>query len=396
VLDDLFKAPWKWDFFQALRQIECEYSHTARVGVSTTLRDDPVRFGQFISLAFAASTLEQPHPESARAKEAALESQFGPQKPTIRYVPSGCRKCIDTLLPSPPEKMLVRFTGLTGPNGPLPMVLTELIRNRLTGVDDPDLPRTVFGENADQPQASRRDPGLADFIDIFHHRLISLFYRAWALANKTVDFDRHDLPGERNYFSEWIASLFGNGLPEYDGLDGIPSWQKLAFAGHLAAPTRHLSGLRGILSTVFSTRSEVEALVGHWVRIPDRERCRLGRSRRTGVMGSTCIVGSRFWDRQQKIAIVLGPMPYEEFQSFLPGGKCHRLLHEWIAFYTRREFFWEARIVLQREEVPPFRLRAGRRGVQLGRNAWLRHRSMNYDPSNYRIKGGEIRMSEAT
>ncbi|HEV7405129.1 MAG TPA: type VI secretion system baseplate subunit TssG [Chthoniobacteraceae bacterium] len=355
---DVFDAPWEWDFFQALRQIECAFPDSARLGTSDTLRDDPARFGQFISLAFATSTLERRHAETVQPRDLFDDS------------------------PPPPPKLLIRFTGLTGPQGPLPLVLTEFIRNRLTGVDDPDLPRTTFGEGADQPQAARRDPVLAEFIDLFHHRLICLFYRAWAVANQTVDFDRSHLPGASTSFAEWLASLFGHGLPEFDGLDSIPTWQKVAFTGHFANPTRHLSGLRGVVGAAFATGSEVEPLVGQWVNIPEGESCRLGERPGTGTLGVNCLVGSRFWDRQMKFNVRLGPMPYAEFITFLPGEKNHRRLHDWINLYTRQEFDWEAAIVLRRDEVPPLRLG---RGAQLGRTGWVHSRPFALDPEDYHV-----------
>ncbi len=363
MLDGLFDAPWEWDFFQALRQVECAFPASTRLGQSTTLRDDPVRFGQFISMAFASSALERRHAETIRPQDEWKTS------------------------PLPAPKLSVRFTGLTGPQGPLPLVLTEFIRNRLTGVDDPDLPRAAFGEGAGQPQVNRRDPALAEFIDIFHHRLICLFYRAWAQANQTVDFDRQHLEDEQPSFAEWIASIFGHGLPEFDGLDTIPTWQKLAFAGYFAAPTRHLSGLRSIVAAAFATGSEVEPIVGQWVEIPEEERCRLGERRGTGTLGVNCLVGSRFWDRQMKFKIRLGPMPYREFLTFFPGENNFRRLNDWANLYTRQEFCWEAALIIRRNEVPPLRFDVPR---QLGRNAWLSSQTFDYDPDDFRINGGYL------
>jgi type VI secretion system protein ImpH len=382
-VDDVFEQPWAWDFFQAMRQIECVYRDHPPLGTSRTLREDPVRFGQFISLAFAASSLEQA-PKPAVTPDSWSDDPLPPE-PAFR-------------------KLLVRFTGLTGPNGPMPLVFSEMVRNRQAGIDDPDLPRAAFGEDADLPLASRRDPALAEFLDIFHHRLITLFYRAWAMAQKAVDFDRVALPAdgfedederssarETHYFSEWIASTFGEGLPDYDGLDSIPTWQKLAFAGLLSDPTRHLEGLGKVLAAAFATGSQVTPLVGQWLEIPARECCRLGETPRTGALGRTAVVGSRVWDRQQKITLQLGPVSFAEFQSYLPGGLCHRQLHDWVAYYTRREVRWEADILLRRDEVPKTRLDSiskPLRGGGLGRTNWLSSRPFQHDPRDYQVRGG--------
>lgn len=353
VIDEVCAEPWRHDFFQALRTIECAYSDWPRIGRSKTLRDDPVRFGQLLSLAFATSTLAVP--QSA----------------------GGLRK------------LTVQFTGLTGPHGPLPLRLTEFIRNRLRGIYDADLQGTAAGNNADVAASGARDATLAEFIDIFHHRMIALFYRAWAVAQKTVDFDR----AEDRCFAEWTASLFGVGLPEFDGRDSIPTWQKLPFAGHLASQTRHAAGLEGILADAFATKAKVVSLTGHWITIPSDQRCYLGKSPAFGALGTSCVVGSSIWDRRMKFTVWLGPMPLEQFEEFTPGRPHHRRLHDWIAFYTRQEFFWEAVILLKKDEVPKIRL-----GVtgRLGYTTWVSSLAFKHDPSDFHVRGGGLIPAENT
>ena len=170
VIDGVLARPWDYDFFGALRRIESSRPDLPRLGTSRALRQDPIRFGQFLSLGFATSALEQP--------------QLARQRGT---------------------KLMVRFTGLTGPNGPLPLRYTDFIRNRLRGIQDPDTRGPREEEASASGTSSGRDSTLAEFLDIFHHRTISLFYRAWAVAQKTVDLDRP----EDHTFAEWIACLLG-------------------------------------------------------------------------------------------------------------------------------------------------------------------------------------------
>ncbi len=351
LIEGLRNEPWKHDFFQAVRSIECAFIDQPRIGRSRALRDDAVRFGQYLTLAFAPSTMEQPQWDAH------------------------------------PKKISVQFTGLSGPQGPLPLRLTEFVRNRLRGIYDPDIQGTAADTSADGGLVAPRDSTLAEFIDIFHHRMISLFYRAWAVAQKSVDFDRI----QDRCFAEWIASLFGAALPEIDGLDAIPTWEKLPFAGHLANQTRHASGLEGVLADAFATRAEVFCLTGHWVRIPEPQLCRLGASRELGTLGKSCVVGSAIWDRSMKFSVNLGAMSFQQFETFLPGALGHRRLHDWIAFYTRREFYWEAAILLKKDEVPKISLGlAGR----LGYTTWVSSLPFKKDPSDYHVRGGGLTPAE--
>lgn len=351
VIREIASEPWRYDFFQGIRAVEFGFAKKPRMGRSRTLRDDPVRFGQVVALDFASSTMAQP--------------QTGGSS----------------------NKLAVRFMGLTGPHGALPLRLTEFIRNRLRGIPDPDIQGTAADVADNGGPVAPKDATLAAFLDIFHHRMISLFYRAWAVAQKTVDFDRE----EDRSFADWMASLCGLGLPEFDGLDSIPTWEKLPFTGHLACHTRHGSGLTGILAEVFATPAEVIPLTGHWIKIPEQYRCRLGESKETGQLGWSCVIGSQSWDRMMKFTVHLGPMTLSQFETFLPENKCHRRLHDWVDFYTRREFFWRACICLKKDEVPKISL--GRNG-RLGYTSWLSSLPFRHDPCDYHVRGGGLTVSE--
>src|SRR5690606_12091405 len=115
---------------------------------------------------------------------------------------------------------------LFGPNGPLPLHMTEYARGRLH---------------------HHGDDTLTAFADIFHHRLILLFYRAWADAQNTVSLDQD---GQR--FSRYLASLLHMGMDGQQSRDSIPDHAKYYMAGHLLRQTRNAEGLQQILQTYFA------------------------------------------------------------------------------------------------------------------------------------------------
>lgn len=306
--EKLQSAPYKFDFLAALRRLECLHRDKPKIGESSLPREDAVRFVQEPSLRFEPSSL------------AGLE--YGKGK-------------------SPP-KLSVTLLGLFGPNGPLPLHMTDYARQRLRAAKDPTFSR---------------------FADIFHHRMISLLYRAWANSEPTVSYDRPD----SDRFGDMLASLMGLGIPELQDRDAMPDLAKRHFTGRLAQQTRNREGLEAILRNFFDIEVEIEQFVGHWMRLPETCRWRLGADPSTGVLGQSVVAGASVWDRQSKFRIILGPLDQADFQRFLPKGSSLKRLVAIVRNYAGDEWLWDVNLLLKRDEVPKFEL--GKSG-QLGWNTW--------------------------
>ncbi len=309
LMQALRDKPYAFDFFQAVRQIECAYSHLPRIGQSQRPQYDPIRFCQNVSLAFASSAI--------KAYSEATEAY--------------------------PGRMVVNFFGLLGTNGPMPLPITEYVHDRLH---------------------NHKDKTLASFLDVFHHRLISLFYRAWACHQQSVSHDRT----EEDRFAVYIGSLFGIGEESLRNRDQVPDLAKLHYSGRLTCQTKNAEGLREILQDYFQIAVDIEQFVGQWIDLPPEHYCRLGESVENTKLGSTVVIGSRFWECQQKFRIKLGPMNFSEYQRMLPGGGSIRHLYTWLKNYVGYELTWELQLILRASEIPSMCL--GKIG-QLGWSTWL-------------------------
>lgn len=309
LLEEMRERPFDFDFFAAVRRIECLASERPRVGRSASPREDPVRFGQDASLSFSPSPI-------AGVRDA-----------------RGGR----------PPRLMANFFGLLGPNGPMPLHLTEYLRER---------------------QLHYRDEGLARFLDIFHNRMTAMFYRAWALNQAAVS---HDRP-EDDRFAVYVGSLAGIGMESLAGRDEVPDIAKLHYSGRLSLHTKNAEGLRELVGDFFGVPARLEEFVGQWLELPRDAQCRLGESRATGELGRSVIAGSRVWDVQQKFRFVLGPMGLEDYRRFLPTGTSFPKLVAWVRNYCGFEYIWDARLILRKEEVPRTRLGAG---AQLGWTTWV-------------------------
>jgi type VI secretion system protein ImpH len=299
----------RFDFFQALRLLDRTHPERPRLGRSLSARDDAVRLSQDPELIFHPTALGD-------------------------YTPGG---------EGGPGRLAVNFLGLLGPNGPLPTHLTAYVRERARNAGDATIAR---------------------FLDVFHHRMLSLFYRAWADAQPVVSADR---PSD-DRFADYLGSLFGLGAPALHDRGAVPDAAKLHFAGVLAAPTRHASGLQLILARFFGVPVAVEPWRGHWITLPDDARTRLGGAR----LGVSSVVGTQVWDCQHKFRIELGPLDFKDFQRFLPGGASLSKLADWVRNYVRDPLDWDVVLHLKRDEVPALRLGATPEpGARLGWSTWL-------------------------
>ncbi len=221
-----------------------------------------------------------------------------------------------------------------------------------------------LSEYARSRQRNSRDPTFRRFCDIFHHRLLSLFYRAWADARPSVSFDRP----ETDHFARYVASLIGLGFVTLRDRDAMPDLTKLHFAGHLACQTRHADGLAAIVGQFFRMPVRIECFIGAWLPLPEADRTLLGQTPETATLGRTALVGARIWSRQHKFRIVFGPLSRAEYQRLLPGGASFRRLVPIVRNYVGDTLEWEVNLVLRRDEVPPLVL--GRQG-RMGWTTWL-------------------------
>ena len=311
-------------FFQAVRRLECHFSDKPRVGYATRSSDEPVQFCQESSLRFPPATLQ-------------------------RY-----EQATETSKP----RLIVNFLGLLGPQGPMPLHLTDYIHDR---------------------ELNHNDHTLARFLDIFNHRMISLFYRAWACERQTVSYDR---PHE-DRFSVYIGSLIGIGLDSLCHRDNVPDVAKLHFSGHLSCQTRHAEGLCAILERYFGIKTSIEEFIGQWVRIPETYRCRLGQSADSATVGVNATVGSQLWDCQQKFRIVLGPMSLKKYEQMLLGGNSYATLKDWVRNYVGDGLSWELQLILKASEVPKIRL--GKSG-RLGWTTWVQSYPFEQDVKDLKLQ----------
>ena len=355
VIGHLLKEAFRFNFFQAVRLLESWQPTRAPVGRDANPGQEAVRFGALPSNDFPASQLYD-----------------------VKTTDDG----------NQPPAMTVTFFGMTGPQGALPRHYTELMLERI----------------------AKKDRVLKDFLDLFNHRLVSLFYRAWEKYQFWISSER-TLRRERQAIEkgpEHIRGFVIDERPQLDpigeillalsGLSGAASRYVLPerdhleprtdlsdhtfryYAGMLAQRRRPAVGLEAILSDHFRWPVKVQSLCGRWLLLEpsDRTRLTLGGNTRLGV---ETVAGQKVWEVQGKFRIHLGPLRYQEFCSLLPIGDAHRPLVQFTRLYAGTELDFDLQLNLRPEEVPSLKCgdKAGI-GPRLGWNTWLKTRTQFPQP----------------
>lgn len=317
VLRRISEAPYRFQLFAALRLVECAFPGMPRLGEAKRPRDEPIRIGQDVSLGFAPADLARMEPASELH----------------------------------PPRLMQRVLGLFGPNGALPLHLTDYAFERKRHAGDETFVR---------------------FADLFHHRMLMLFYRAWANNQPVVSMDR---PGQ-DRFGNHIAALCGLGMPALRNRDKVDDFFKLAHAGIFGRQVKCAEGLQIILSSYFGVPVSIEQWKGYWLSIPESERTRLGQRQGFCTLGEDAVIGERIWDCQTKFRIVVGPLTLDDYLRFLPEGRSYEKLADMVKLYIGVELDWEVQLILRHEQVPSPTL--GEQ-LRLGWTTWMGDRTEVHD-----------------
>ncbi len=311
--------PDQFHVFQAMRLIEAAYADRPRFGDSHLPKQDAVRLKQKVDMAFAPSTV-------ARFKAAKGET---------------------------PGEFAQLMFGLFGPNGPLPLHLTEYAFNR---------------------EHSARDQTFAAFADMFHHRMFSLLYRAYTSGEPSASYDR---ASEIDRFAQKVAALIGRKGAGLADRDAMPDLAKLHYAGRLSHGTRNEEGLLALVSGFFGAPAALETFVGTWLELDEKDMWELGNPHKPALLGQSCSIGSRVWTRQAKYRFRVGPVTLKEYKRLLPGGNSLKRLQALVRNYMGDVLMWDINLVLKRGEAEVTQL--GKTGGQLGWTSWIGEPPMEED-----------------
>jgi type VI secretion system protein ImpH len=260
-------------------------------------------------------------------------------------------------LPNEVPKIEVSFFGMFGASGALPYHYTQLVIDRVRS----------------------KDTSLRDFLDIFNHRLLSMFYRAWEKNHFPISYETAHAAGREDTMTRALWALIGARSPAIRALPVIAEYQ-LYFAGHLSRPRPIPQALSSMLSKIFGVGARVDACRGQWIKIPPGDQSRMGSSP-LGVLinnqlGVDAIAGERVWEVENRFRIQLGPVSFSRFLEFTPTGRSDdtssKLLQvsRWIRRYVGPQFDFDIQVDVEAAEVRGVRL-GDPETTRLGWTTWL-------------------------
>jgi type VI secretion system protein ImpH len=320
VEEALEREPYSFEFFQAVRLMHLLYPGRGQIGRFSNPDDEAVHFGATPATAFPASEVQ------------AFEKDG-----------------------DAPPRLVVNFLGLTGPQGVLPLEYSELVADRVR----------------------QRDHALRDFLDLFNHRLISLFFRAW---ERTHAHGANLAQGE-DALQNHLLDLVGLGTPGLAKQLGLPPAALPFYVGLLALPTRPAVALEMVIEDYFGVPVEVEQFIGGWYSIDVPSQCALGdESSPSSQLGVGAVAGDEIWDVQARARLRIGPLSRAQYDTFLPTGRAYQELRALTKFFTGEQVDMELQLVLAKDDVPPVSLDADTKtATPLGWCTWLRSRPFTRD-----------------
>ena len=346
VIHRLQQAPFQFDFFQAVRVLQwlgnpddSQGESGTAVGQDHAPQSEVVRFQALRSNGFAQQTVH------------------GLRRPPA----DGWR----------PAEMDVSFMGMTGPAGALPRHYTQLV-----------IERSRYGDFA-----------LADFLDMFNHRFVSLFYRAWAKYRLPILMEQaHRAGATTDPCTQALLSFVGWGTAGLQGRQRIHDPTLLFYGGLFANRTRNANALERMMADYLSVAATIRQFQGQWMYLSHEDQSRL-TERRWGEgwnnqLGTTAVVGDRVWGVENSFRLRLGPLNYQQFAGLTPQGDLLGEVAQLVRCYAGAEFDFDVQLVLRREDVPVAQL-GGKQQSRLGWNTWIAagRRTRDADDAVFRVEG---------
>jgi type VI secretion system protein ImpH len=322
-LEPLIRAASHMGFFPLVSLLERLTADAVRVGGDGPPALEAIRFRHDPSLGFSAGDVSS---ASIIRVPVDLENPLGATRPVVELVTT--------------------FLGLTGGTSPLPLYIAEEVLH-------------------EDERGVRRD-----FLDIFHHRFVSILYRAvmrYSLA-------REHRANDRDLWVERVLAIAGMDPESFVPQSAIPRGKLLQLAPLVGRRGRGARDLQAALRLLLAdhltpgARLVVDEFAGGWVPVHGDQQCTVGQ--RNNVLGEDAMLGGKVYDRSGRFQVAIGPLDARGRDAFSLGGEGLRLLREGVRLVVKESLDYDVELRVDASAAQRFRLYS-RAPSRLGQNTRL-------------------------
>ena len=337
LLERMLQQGWKFDFFQAVWLLERYCGEHTPVGQRGPVSSEPIRFRPHVSVGFPPTDVRR---ITAFRGDNEAEPGF---------------------------RLDVTFMGLYGVSTPLPLhYAIEMLRSvePYGAPGDPPAEESSTGKVAVEERATDSNP-TRDFLDIFHHRLLSLFYRAWTKYRHDVVFG---MPG-RDTITDYLLWLIGCPRHYDEAVVGVDPIRLIRYAGLLTQHPKSAVSLEGLLFDYWNgVEIRVEQCVGRWVTLNAADLNGIGVV--NSGLGVNLTVGEQVYDLSGQFNISVGPVDWQTYLSFLPSGEWFAQMRSLVRLYCSDPLAFTIEVKIEAGEIPQTQLTSDEQAGRLGFTSW--------------------------
>jgi type VI secretion system protein ImpH len=305
---------YRFNFFQAIKLLESLNEERPGVGHLGPVREEVLRLRPNEELSFSPADV---HRIDAEAEEDGLKKWT----------------------------LYANFLGLYGPNSSSPMYIAEMIA-----------------------QCPRDSDPLRDFLDIFNHRILSLYYRAWKKNNLSASLTKD----HRDAFSKILFAMLGQDIEAPVDDWTIPPERLLRYSTYFCANSRPACGLENLISDFFDLDDvDVIQFVPRRFAPPKSAISRLSNADDGGRLGESFVLGQTITDVSGQFRVRLGGLTMRQFLSFQPGNTQYDEMVFLVNMYVKHQLGFSLELLLKPNQGGPAKLSALDPVGKLGRSAWL-------------------------
>lgn len=336
----LFEQPQSFDFFQAVRMLELvmQIDDQPVLEGDTQLTDDDtkntvnkIKYLRFYTL---GHSLSFPINDIALIKEESKKFIY---------------KTYSSI------EIYTNFIGLTGPNGALPDCYAELVRQRM----------------------HFHDHTLQEFLNLFNHRIITLFYKAWKKYRFSIGYaDAKRGAAPIDFYRELLLCLLGKGGSSLRNRLSIPDDAFIYYIGIFTKQLRSEEGLSTLIKGYYKLPCQINQFEPLWLKLEPSDRTRLGKNENYDAfynqLGIDALIGERVLEVNSRFKILIGPLGYTQFTRLIPNGDMFSSFCAMVRSYVGIGLSFDIQLILEAKEVPTCQLRYQTENpFCLGWNSWL-------------------------